>query len=139
MLLNVINNPSGAYIALEEVVRMIINKRKIIASVIGIVGSLMGLYLWRDYLPQYHGDTIVEWKRILRLEHVIFLYIPSAIALVASIFHKKPLMLLAFLLSLPATKYLGVNGFIDTFPLTYYPLICYIVSLFLMMDLLKKH
>jgi hypothetical protein len=138
-LLNVINNLSGAYIATEEVVRMIINKRKIIASIIGIVGSLMGLYLWQDFLPQYHGDTIVVWKRILRLEHVIFLYIPSAIALAASLFHKKALMLLAFLLSLPATKYLGVNGFIDTFPLTYYPLICYIVSLLFMIDLSKKH
>lgn len=136
--LEVIYNHSSAYITLEVIVRMIKSKRKFIASVIGIIGSLMGLYIWKDYLPQYHGDTIVEWKRILRLENVIFLYIPSVIALIASIFHKTHLMLLAFLLSLPVTKYLGVNGFIDTFPLVYYPLLCYLVSSFFMMDLLKK-
>jgi hypothetical protein len=114
------------------------NKRYLLASVIGIVGSLMGFYLWKDYLPQHHGDTILEWRRILRLENVIFLYIPSSIALVASIFQKSYLMLLAFLLSLPVIKYLGLNGFIDTFPLVYYPLFCYLASTLLMLNFSKK-
>lgn len=72
--------------------------RKLIASVVGIIGSLMGFYLWKEYLPEYHGDTITDWRRILRIENVIFLYIPSSIALIASIFHKTYLMVLAFLL-----------------------------------------
>ncbi|RDI41080.1 hypothetical protein DFR59_11084 [Falsibacillus pallidus] len=93
----------------------------------------MGLYLWKDYLPQHQGDNIKVWLDILRIEHLIFLYIPSMIALVASIFYKPYLMVLAFLLSLPVTRFLGVNGFIDTFPLVYYPLICYLVSFFLML------
>jgi len=113
-------------------------KMKVTASVIGVIGSLMGLYLWKDYLPQYHGDTIEEWRRILRIEYVIFLYVPSSLALVASIFRKPYFMLLAVFLSLPVTRYLGVNGFIDTFPLVYYPLICYIVSFLIMVDIFKK-
>lgn len=114
------------------------NKRNFAASVIGAGGSLMGFYLCVNYIPQYYGDTTIEWMRLLRLEHVIFLYIPSSMALVASIFHKTHLMFLAFLLSLPVTKFLGVNGFIDTFPLNYYPLICYLISNILMINFPKK-
>ncbi|WP_163527273.1 hypothetical protein [Halobacillus ihumii] len=68
------------------------SKRKLIASAIGIIGSLMGFYIWKEYLPAFHGDTIEDWRRILRIENVIFLYIPSSIALVASLFHKTHLM-----------------------------------------------
>ena len=110
----------------------------VIARITGIIGSLMGLYLWKDYFPMYHGDTIDQWIRVVRIEYVIFLYIPSSLAMVALLFEKSYLMLLAVLLSLPVTQYLGVNGFIDTFPLVYYPLICYIVSFIIMVWYSKK-
>ncbi|UAL49717.1 hypothetical protein K7887_21885 (plasmid) [Sutcliffiella horikoshii] len=113
-------------------------KRFLISSIIGIIGSLMGFYLWKDSIPQYYGDTNVEWKYILRIEKILFLYIPSSIAIIASIFHRKTLMLLAFILSLPVTKYLGVNGFFDTFPLVFYPLICYMFSFLLMLIPFEK-
>ncbi len=115
--------------------------RFLFASIIGIVGSLMGLYIWKDYLPKSTGDTIEDWIWILRLKYVIFLYIPSCIALVGLVFRKKHLMLLAFLISLPLIKYIGVKPFIfpDTLPLVYYPLVCYLVSSILMINISNKN
>jgi hypothetical protein len=115
--------------------------RFLFATIIGIVGSLMGLYIWKDYLPKSTGDTIEDWIWILRLKYVIFLYIPSCIALVAVVFRKAHLMLLAFLISLPLVKYIGVKPLIipDTLPLVYYPLVCYLISSILMIIVSNKN
>lgn len=105
----------------------------------GLTGALMGFYIWKDYLPIYYGDTLDEWKRTLRLYYIIFLFIPSSIALISSIFNKTYLMYLAFLLSLPVTKYLGIKPLlISTFPLIYYPLVCYFISAIFMSIKTKK-
>jgi hypothetical protein len=115
--------------------------RFLISTIIGVIGSLMGLYIWKDYLPRFTGDTIEDWIWILRMKYVIFLYIPSCLALVAVVFRKTHLMLLAFLISLPVVKYIGVKPLIipDTIPLVYYPLVCYLVSTILMINILEKN
>ncbi|MCP3740825.1 hypothetical protein [Rossellomorea sp. BNER] len=102
-------------------------------SILGMFGSLMGLYIWKDYIPAL-GEEKPDWIKILRLYYIVFLFIPGCLALVASIYKKSYLMFLAFLISLPVTKYIGVKPFIfpDTQPLVYYPLLCYLIS-FLMM------
>ena len=53
------------------------------------------------------------------------------------IYKNTYLMLLALLISLPIIKYLGVKPFIfpDTLPLTYFPLLCYLVSFLMMVNL----
>lgn len=109
------------------------NKRNLIPGIIGVIGALIGFYIWKDYLPGDSGDTIKDWIWILRIKSVIFLYIPSCLAIVASLFNKKYLMLLAFLISLPVTKYLHVKPLLmsHTIPV-YYPLLFYSVSLLLM-------
>jgi hypothetical protein len=114
-----------------------IKNRNRVASILGIFGSLMGLYIWKDYIPNL-GEYKPDWIKVLRLYYIIFLFIPSCLALVASIYKKSYLMFLALLISLPITKYIGVKPFIfpDTLPLIYYPLLCYLVS-FLMMVRLK--
>ena len=113
------------------------NKYKI-AWILGVFGSLMGFYIWKDYIPGL-GEDKPDWIKVLRLYYIIFLFIPSCIALVASIYKKSYLMLLALLISLPITKYLGVKPFIfpDTLPLVYFPLLCYLVSFLLMVNLKK--
>ncbi|MGM0878969.1 MAG: hypothetical protein ACQEWV_31030 [Bacillota bacterium] len=113
-------------------------KRYLIASILGVIGSLMGFYIWKDYIPIL-GEDKSEWIGVLRLYYIIFLFIPSCIALVASFFNKSYLMFLALLISLPITKYIGVKPFIfpDTFPLVYYPLIFYLVSSLLMINFKK--
>lgn len=115
-------------------------KRYLIASAIGIIGSLMGLYIWKDYLPRYASDTIEDWIWILRLKFLIFLYIPSCLAIVAIVFRKIYLMLLAFLISLPVINYIGVKPLIipDTLPLIYFPLLCYLFATLLMTKTKKK-
>lgn len=106
------------------------NLNKNIGILIGVIGSLMGFYIWKDYIPDHINETQNYWLRILRLEYLIFLFIPSSIALISSVFKKTHLMYLAILLSLPTIKYLGVKPIIfpDTFPLVYFPLIFYFIS-----------
>ncbi|MEC5425338.1 hypothetical protein QGM71_17795 [Virgibacillus sp. C22-A2] len=114
--------------------------RFLFATIIGVIGSLMGLYIWKDYLPEFSGDTIEDWIWILRMKYVIFLYIPSCLALVAVVFRKTHLMLLAFLINLPVVRYIGVEPLIipDTLPLVYYPLVCYLISTILMINVSSK-
>lgn len=107
-----------------------------IARILGVIGSLMGFYIWKDYIPVL-GEDKPDWIKVLRLYYIIFLFIPSCIALTASIYNKPYLMLLALLISLPITKYIGVKPFIfpDTLPLVYYPLLCYFISFLMMLNL----
>ena len=118
---------------------IITNKRHLTGCILGIIGSIMGFYIWQDYIPVL-GEDQPEWIGILRLEHVIFLFIPSCIALVSSLYNKSHLMFLALLISLPTTKYLGIKPLIfpDNFPLVYYPSLCYLISAFFMIKINKK-
>jgi hypothetical protein len=110
-----------------------------IARILGVIGSLMGFYIWKDYIPVL-GEDKPDWIKVLRLYNIIFLFIPSCIALTASIYKKPYLMLLALLISLPIKKYIGVKPFIfpDTLPLVYYPLLCYLISFLMMLNLEKQ-
>lgn len=124
---------------------MKISTIKLTSIILGVVGSLMGYYIWKDYIPEFYGDTTTEWRRILRLEYLIFLYIPSSFSLISIIFNKTYLMYIAFILSVPLTRFLGVQPLIipDTFPLVYYPVICYFISAIIMtigkLILIKKN
>ncbi|MGE8205350.1 polymorphic toxin type 44 domain-containing protein [Heyndrickxia sp. NPDC080065] len=85
--------------------------RKYISMVIGISGSLIGYYLWKDHFPFLSKND---------LEYTLYLFIPSSIAIISALFYKTYLMYLAVVLSLPIAHHLVF--------INYVPLVCYLIS-----------
>ncbi|RBW67310.1 hypothetical protein [Bacillus taeanensis] len=108
----------------------------------GILGSMVALYiLWAYHLFQpldpfnRYDNAVFSFHALKHIWSLFFLFLPACLAFTAAIFQKVYLMVLAFLISLPAGEYLETQ--LGTFFSVHHPLYLYAASI-LLMTLKKK-